>query len=39
MNLHVPAYNHELMEGVPHPFIFKDRIDRAILKYMEYTDS
>ena len=25
MNVHVPAYNHELMEGVPHSCIFKRR--------------
>ena len=23
MIVHVPAYSHELMEGVPHPWIFK----------------
>ena len=25
MNVHVPAYSHELMEGVPHSCIFKRR--------------
>ena len=25
MNVHVPAYSHELMEGVPHPCLMKGR--------------
>ena len=32
MNVHVHAYNHELMEGVPHPWIFKGKCTVLILK-------